>query len=240
MKSRSEIKLRAKSALSGNVFKVWLVIIILGLIESIILKIPEWLGIDFFVGGGTNVIKGFKDGQFILAERTTFGKIWTSASQVIAAFTVFATSYYCYGVVKGIKITYAEIWNMIKKNAISIAVISLITIALSFVSSLSVSRLVSILLSIVEIVVTFGLVQTNFVMIENPGMEPLEVIKKSWDLMDGYKFDYFVFVLSFIGWFFACILIIPILYVIPLLEVSLATYYLELREAKDGAVKTAE
>ena len=40
-----------------------------------------------------------------------------------------------------------------------------------------------------------------YLMVENPDMEPMEALRKSSELMDGYKMDFFMFILSFVGWF---------------------------------------
>ena len=65
--------------------------------------------------------------------------------------------------------------------------------------------------------------------------KPMECIRKSMLLMKGYKWDYFVFSLTFLGWFILSILTLGILliWVIPYYQLSITIYY-------DELVKSAE
>ena len=61
-----------------------------------------------------------------------------------------------------------------------------------------------------------------------------DAIKESMQMMDGYKLDYFVFTLSFIGWqLLACITFgILYIFVFPYMTVAQMIYYDKLREKK--------
>jgi len=61
----------------------------------------------------------------------------------------------------------------------------------------------------------------------------LEAITLSRKMMDGHKWEYFVMGLSFIGWGFACIIIIPIIWVYPYMRQTYANFYVKL--ATEGA-----
>ena len=52
--------------------------------------------------------------------------------------------------------------------------------------------------------------------------------------MKGYKWDYFVFSLSFIGWYFLCVLTLGILFIwlIPYCNTAFAIYYEKLQQTK--------
>ncbi|GAX08485.1 hypothetical protein IWT5_01640 [Secundilactobacillus silagincola] len=56
----------------------------------------------------------------------------------------------------------------------------------------------------------------------------LEAITLSRKMMDGHKWEYFVIGLSFIGWGLACIIIIPIIWVYPYMNQTLANFYVKL------------
>lgn len=56
----------------------------------------------------------------------------------------------------------------------------------------------------------------------------LEAITLSRKMMDGHKWEYFVMGLSFIGWGLACIIIIPIIWVYPYMNQTLANFYVKL------------
>ncbi|MTV83264.1 DUF975 family protein [Lactobacillus sp. CRM56-3] len=66
----------------------------------------------------------------------------------------------------------------------------------------------------------------------------LEAITQSRQLMDGHKWEYFVLQLSFIGWAIACVVIIPILWVLPYQHQTFANFYVQLladqANAQDG------
>ena len=67
-----------------------------------------------------------------------------------------------------------------------------------------------------------------------------DAIKESMRMMDGYKFDYFVFQLSFIGWYIlGCITFgLAYIWVMPYIMVAEIIYYDRLRE-KNGTVVTS-
>jgi len=62
--------------------------------------------------------------------------------------------------------------------------------------------------------------------------DPLACIKKSTKMMRGYKWDYFMFVFSFIGWFFLSLMTfgIALIYVIPYFLTADTLYYEELKK----------
>ena len=66
-----------------------------------------------------------------------------------------------------------------------------------------------------------------------------EAIRESMRMMDGYKWDYFVFQLSFLGWMILAPLTLGILYIwlLPYYSVAEVIYYERLRE-KTGMVTT--
>lgn len=89
----------------------------------------------------------------------------------------------------------------------------------------------SLLFLIPGIVKAISYSQAYFILAENPNMNALEVIDLSKQMMEGHKADYFVFILSFFGWF----LLIPLtfglasIYVIPYFCTSLTNFYAELK-----------
>ena len=62
----------------------------------------------------------------------------------------------------------------------------------------------------------------------------MNCIKKSKNMMNGYKADYFIFNFSFFGWFVLSIITmgIALIYVVPYLQVSQILYYEELKKIK--------
>jgi len=80
--------------------------------------------------------------------------------------------------------------------------------------------------------------QVMFILAKNPSMAPMYALKKSREMMDGHKMDYFILNLSFIGWSLLCILTFGIgfLWLIPYIRVSLAHFHNELSGDEDLGV----
>jgi uncharacterized membrane protein len=66
-----------------------------------------------------------------------------------------------------------------------------------------------------------------YLMAENPDLTFMEAINVSSGIMNGHKMDFFVFSLSFIGWFFLSIITFGLgfLYLIPYYQMSKLNFY---------------
>lgn len=84
------------------------------------------------------------------------------------------------------------------------------------------------------IIWAFAFSQTYFVLIDNPKMKLMECLRKSYNLMDGFKGELFMLELSFIGWVIVCVLTLGIglLWYIPYHEITLGNFYMKIREIK--------
>jgi uncharacterized membrane protein len=82
---------------------------------------------------------------------------------------------------------------------------------------------------------------TFYLIADNDNVGPLEAIKKSKQMMYGYKWKYFCLGLRFLGWALLCILTLGIgfLWLIPYMNVSLAKFYDDLLRTNAGQVKTS-
>jgi uncharacterized membrane protein len=83
------------------------------------------------------------------------------------------------------------------------------------------------LLIVPGIIAGLALSQTYNVMKDNPQLGVIDCMKKSRDIMQGHKADYFILNLSFIGWALLCILTIGIgfLWLIPYINTTNAIFY---------------
>ena len=92
----------------------------------------------------------------------------------------------------------------------------------------------SLLLIIPGVIAAIGYSQVYFIKLDNPDMKEMDVLKKSKELMNGHKMDYFVLCLSFIGWILLGVLTLGILYfwLIPYMSVTQANFYNELIKKK--------
>lgn len=92
----------------------------------------------------------------------------------------------------------------------------------------------SLLLIIPGIIASFNYSMAFFILHDNPELSPREALKKSKDMMYGYKLDLFLLTLSFIGWMLLCIPTfgIGLLWLCPYMQVSLSNFYENLKEPK--------
>jgi len=90
----------------------------------------------------------------------------------------------------------------------------------------------SLLLIIPGIIAAIGYSQSIYILSENPDMDPMDVLKKSKDMMYGYKAKYFRLCLRFIPWIFLSILTLGIgfLWLIPYIYVTFANFYDDIKE----------
>lgn len=94
-----------------------------------------------------------------------------------------------------------------------------------------------ILLIIPGIMIAFSLVMVGYLLADSKETsisEAKNIIRESREMMNGYKLDYFVFELSFIGWHFlgAITFGIAYIYVIPYFTFANTLYYQRLKEKR--------
>ena len=72
-----------------------------------------------------------------------------------------------------------------------------------------------------------GLSQTFFILADNPKLDGVDALRQSWEMMDGHKGAYILFLLRFIGWIFLCVLtlFIGLLWLYPYMQVSFAKFH---------------
>ena len=94
-----------------------------------------------------------------------------------------------------------------------------------------------ILLIVPGIVIAFSLVMVGYLLADSKETsisEAKNIIRESIEMMNGYKLDYFIFELSFIGWYFlgAITFGIAYIYVIPYFTFANTLYYQRLKEKR--------
>lgn len=116
-----------------------------------------------------------------------------------------------------------DLWS--KTNLfIPFIIVSLLVFGLSFGWSL--------LFIIPGIIVAISFSFVYYVMLDNPNMKPMEVLKESDRLMRGHMMDYILLNLSFAGWAFLGIFTLGILYfwLIPYISTTNAIFYNNIKE----------
>lgn len=85
------------------------------------------------------------------------------------------------------------------------------------------------------IILAIALSLTMYVLLDNPNMSSIDAIKRSYDMMKGYKMEFFMLQLSFLGWLILGIFTLGILYLwlIPYMSVAQANFYNKIKDIYD-------
>lgn len=110
----------------------------------------------------------------------------------------------------------------------------------AFVAMLLITLFVSLaclLLIVPGIILGIAYSMTFFILLDNPDLTAVEAMKKSRELMYGFKWKFFCLSLRFIGWFLLCVITFGIasLWITPYLYVSYAKFYDDLLANKNVA-----
>lgn len=100
----------------------------------------------------------------------------------------------------------------------------------------------AVLLIIPGIIAALAYSQTFFLLADNPSLRPLEALKKSKEMMMGYKWQYFRFICRFIPWLILAVipLCIGLLWFIPYFITAQAHFYEKLKSNEKQAHNGAE
>ncbi|MFW6254395.1 MAG: DUF975 family protein [Chitinivibrionales bacterium] len=90
----------------------------------------------------------------------------------------------------------------------------------------------SLLLIIPGIIAALSYGMTFYLLIDKPDLKPMDALKRSKEMMYGHKMDFFMLVLSFIGWALLSALTLGIgfLWLTPYIQVSVALFYQDVRD----------
>lgn len=90
----------------------------------------------------------------------------------------------------------------------------------------------SLLFIIPGIIAALSYSMVYFVALDNPELGAMDVIRKSKDLMQGHKMDYFILELSFVGWAILSVFTLGflLLWLIPYMQVTMANFYNEIKK----------
>lgn len=218
--NRKEIKEQAKKLIKGNLWVVFRAVLIITLISLVIECIPMLLGIKIYVKETVELF-----GENIEVESlTAFGEFWSFITSMISLILNLGLVNYVLKFVRGKTPKIEDIFKVIKKHWKVSIIVSLLT---SIIISIG-----SILLVVPGIIASLGLTLCNYIIIDNEKLCPKEVLMKSWEMMDGHKWEFLGYTLSFIGWILLCVFIVPIYFVIPYMEVTFVLFYEGLKKAE--------
>jgi len=93
----------------------------------------------------------------------------------------------------------------------------------------------ALLLIIPGIIKAFSYSMAFYIMYDDPNIKPLEALKKSKNMMKGYKKEYFLLGLSFFGWILLGILTLGIgyLWLSPYISLSFGNFYENLKNIQE-------
>ena len=215
--NRQEIKEEAKKRISGNKWNIlWPALLfgfVIGLVETIFM--PK-INID------VNSIKSIK--EIFDAVPTSYFIISIVTTLLTYVFTAGYVKYVLSFVRTG-KFDTKTILETIKKRWLQILVANI-------VGGLIIA-LASILFVIPGIIMSLAYAFMVYVVVDSD-KSGIESLKASRAMMKGYKGDYFVFILSFIGW----ILLVPftlgilLIWLVPYIMVANTIYYEKLKAKK--------
>lgn len=97
----------------------------------------------------------------------------------------------------------------------------------------------SILLIVPGIIAALGYSMVFYLYADNPELTPMDYLEQSKEMMKGYKWDYFVFQLSFLGWILLCVITlgIALIWVVPYVTIAQTIYYDKLKVVKEKDAK---
>ena len=171
----------------------------------------------------TNVDFGF--GEVPTTTSTPIGSLVNLVISYIEVIVSFGAIYYLLNYIRGKKVTKDEIIEMIKSKWLPIVVAT-------FLMTVFVC-LWSFLLIIPGIIAAIAYSLTMFVLVDEK-VNGYEAIKKSKEMMKGYKWKYVVLQLSFLGWLILGVFTLGILYIwlIPYMELADLIFYDKLKEIR--------
>lgn len=157
-----------------------------------------------------------------------FGGSFAFIIQILLLPLYIGYTGYILKLVRGEEAVIADIFQSYKNIGLILltAVISYVTVVCGY-----------LLLIIPGIILTYSYVMVGYLLADindNNVTNANRILRKSQEMMNGYKFDYFIFQLSFIGWQILCAITFGIayIYVIPYFTFANIVYYEKLKELR--------
>lgn len=208
---RKEIKARAKEFAFSNKWDIWkpflmysLIVFVITLVISLVLT---------FTGIEPTKLEKILDA---LTTLVTFGLLPMSIGSIA----------YVMKLLKGEEMTVKE---ALTSKYSMFGLILVVSILISLFTALW-----SLLFVIPGIIYSYKMIMATYILAEDDAdlMSSKEIMKRSEELMDGYKMDYFVFELSFLGWMLlSCLTLgIALIWAFPYMTTATIMYYEELKK----------
>ena len=201
--NRVELKKKAKDSLKGKYGQAILITLLLGIISGVISGT-----INFSTQG--------------LSQTITNG-ISSVASLIVTSLLVPGYISFFLKISRNEAVTYDELFNK-TKLFVPFLILELLIGVFTFLWSL--------LFIIPGIIAAIAYSLAGYIFIDNPEMDTMEIIKKSKEMMQGHKMDFFVLQLSFLGLLILGLFTCGIYYfwLMPYMTVTEANFYNALKE----------
>ena len=213
--NRVEIKNEAKAKIKGNIWNIIWPVLVISVLEGLLVSIfGGSLSID------VNNLENIKNIKISASNIVVPVVVGILAGIVTAGYTKYIINFVRTG-----KFDTADILNTVKEKWLNILIADiLVSIIVAVCSALFV--IPGIIMGLAYSFVTYLVVDTD--------IKGSDALAKSRDMMKGYKWDFFIFDLSFIGWFILLpfTLGILIIWLYPYITVAHAIYYEKLKELK--------
>ncbi len=207
--NRPRLKEAAKEKLNGNMWNIWQALLVVMVISSVF-----------------GLVGGLISGASIEIYENVYYNVVDAIYGFISIPLTAGVSYYILNVVRDKNFDISDLFKFYKERMWTIILLSIL-IGLF-------TALWGLLFIIPGIIAALSYSMSFFIFVDSEEKDAMNIIKKSKDMMYGYKWDYFVFQLSFIGWALLCLFIIPIIYVLPYYYVANTMYYEELKAIKES------
>lgn len=207
--NRPRLKEAAKEKINGNMWNIWQALLVVMAISSVF-----------------GLFDGLIDGAKIEIYNDVYYNVVDAIYGFISIPLTAGVSYYVLNVVRDKSFAISDLFKFYKERMWTIILLSIL---ISIFTALW-----SLLFLIPGIIAGLSYSMSTFIFVDGEDTDAMAIIKKSKDMMYGYKWDYFVFQLSFIGWALLCLFIFPIIYVLPYYYVAETMYYEELKAIKES------
>ena len=213
--NRKEIKKEAWAKIKGNKWNIiWPALLILfveGVLENI-LGLNPYAGADFT---DVNAVLNMDIPPKVEIGMTIFSLVF---GIVLVAYKKYILNF-----VRNDKFEFSDIIDCIKEKWLNILVASFLVYVVVFACTL--------LFVVPGIIMAFAYAMVGFIVIDSD-LNGVDSMKKSRAMMKGYKWNYFVFFLSFIGWYLLSFVSfgIALIWLFPYMTVAETLYYEKLKE----------
>lgn len=218
--NRGELKSEAKSALK----KYAMQLILVGICAIVIVAI---------VAIATNIVSGillgitklaFKRGLVVTIVTSVVTIITIMVSFSIGAVVSVGTVRVCQAAISDEDPGLSQLASILSDGSLGLATKTLIWVYIR-------TFLWSLLFVIPGIIKGYGYSMVPFILAENPDLGSSEIIDMSSDMMRGHKFELFVLMLSFLGWYFLAAICcgLGFILLVPYVMLTLTVFYNKLK-----------